>query len=159
MRGRKPKPTHLKVLEGNAGKRALEPDAATPVVAVPECPDHLTDEARIEWERIAGELETLGLIGHVDRAMLAAYCQAYGRWVAAERELETHGYLIKTPNGYPAPNPYLPIANKAMEQMRAFGSEFGMSPAARSRVKGNAQLTLPGMEDEFGTYLEYGKRA
>ena len=34
----------------------------------------------------------------------------------------------------PMQSPYLAIANKAMEQMRAMLTEFGMSPSSRTRV-------------------------
>ena len=54
--------------------------------------------------------------------------------VDAEDALKKHGVLVKSPNGSPMPNPYLAIANKAMEQMRALLAEFGMSPSSRTRV-------------------------
>jgi phage terminase small subunit len=43
--------------------------------------------------------------------------------------------VIKTPkSGYPIPNPYVGIANTALEQMRRWAVEFGMTPSARSRI-------------------------
>jgi P27 family predicted phage terminase small subunit len=134
VRGRKPKPTALKVLTGNPGKRPLPANEPVPETAVPEPPEHLTDEARLEWFRIAAELEALGLVTRPDRAALAAYCQAWGRWVEAEENLRKFGVIVKSPNGYPMQSPFLAIANKAMEQMRQFLTEFGMTPASRSRV-------------------------
>ena len=50
---------------------------------------------------------------------------------------EQYGVVIKGTNGFPMQSPYLAIANKAGEQVRLLLSEFGMTPAARSRV--NAQ--------------------
>ena len=72
-------------------------------------------------------------------AAFAAYCTAYGRWVEAEQALQTHGVLMKSPSGFPMQSPYLTVANRAMEQMRSLLSEFGMSPASRSRVAGIPQ--------------------
>jgi hypothetical protein len=46
--------------------------------------------------------------------------------------------MTLTPNGYPQPSPWLSVANKSLEQMRGFASEFGLTPATRSRVE-----TLP----------------
>ncbi len=40
-RGRKPKPTRLKLLQGNPGKRPIERDALEPPVEIPPCPEHL----------------------------------------------------------------------------------------------------------------------
>ena len=65
----------------------MNPDEPAPDPSLPDAPTHLSPEAREEWDRVAGELYDLGVLSAVDRAALAAYCQAYGRWVAAEREL------------------------------------------------------------------------
>jgi phage terminase small subunit len=42
--------------------------------------------------------------------------------------------LLKMPSGYVQQNPWLTIANKQLELMHKFLSEFGLSPVARSRV-------------------------
>jgi phage terminase small subunit len=47
----------------------------------------LSAEAKIEWRRVARALHRLGLLTSVDRAALAAYCQAYARWRQAEKAL------------------------------------------------------------------------
>ena len=100
----------------------------------PRCPPHLSAEGKREWKRIVPELASLGLLTLVDRAALALYCQAWARWVDAEKKLEEFGNLVKTPSGFAQQSPYLAIANKAMEQMGKFLAEFGMSPASRTRV-------------------------
>lgn len=135
MRGRKPTPTALKRLAGNPGKRRLPKDEPTPRKAVPRPPAHLSKEAKTEWQRVIKELETLGLVTLLDRAALAAYCQAYGRWVRAEKALAEKGEIVKSPSGYPIQNPFLAIANKAWDQMMRVLPEFGMTPSARTRVK------------------------
>jgi phage terminase small subunit len=45
-------------------------------------------------------LYELGVITMLDRAVLAGYCQAYGRWVEAERKLKETPALLKMPSGY-----------------------------------------------------------
>jgi P27 family predicted phage terminase small subunit len=65
---------------------------------------------------------------------LALYCQAWARWVEAERSLEKYGVMVKSPNGFPMQSPYLAVANKAMEQMTKLLTEFGMSPSSRARA-------------------------
>lgn len=79
-------------------------------------------------------LAKLRLATEADRGALAAYCAAYSRWAAAEAQVKELGAVVKSPNGYPIVNPWLSIANKAMEQMKAFGSEFGLTPASRTRI-------------------------
>lgn len=134
MKGRKPKPTALKVLEGNPGKRKLNPSEPKPKVVVPTCPGHVRGVAKREWTRVTRELKALGLVSQIDRAALAAYCIAYGRWVEAERQVRTEGAIVLTDKGNPIQNPALAIANKAMDQMRKLIVEFGMTPSSRSRV-------------------------
>lgn len=134
-RGPAPEPTALKRLKGNPGKRALNDSEARPAATMPRCPSHLTGEARAEWRRVARGLHEAGLLTQVDRAALAVYCQAWGRWVKAEGQIQRHGEVVKTAAGNVMQNPYLSIANRAMKQMREMARELGMTPSARSQIK------------------------
>jgi len=145
MRGGRPKPTALKLIEGNPGKRPLNTAESKPAASLPTCPAHLSPTAKAEWKRLAQELHRLGILSQLDRAVLAAYCQAYGRWTEAERKLKETPVLLKTPSGYVQPSPWLAIANKAQEQMLKLAAELGLSPARVS--------TLPSLRPkpwEFG---------
>lgn len=141
-RGPKTKPTKLKLLTGTARAHRLNPHEPQPVVARPDAPEHLTDAAREEWERVVVELLAQGILTHLDRAALAAYCQAYGRWSAAEtalarmaaRDAVTDGLIVKTRSGNLIQNPLVGAANKAMADMVRYAAEFGMTPSARTRV-------------------------
>ena len=42
--------------------------------------------------------------------------------------------MIKSPSGFPVPSPYLAIANRQTEIMMRIASEFGLTPASRSRI-------------------------
>jgi P27 family predicted phage terminase small subunit len=134
MRGRKPKPTYLKILDGNPGRRSSNSGEPQPPQRAPTCPSHLCPPAKAEWKRLAAQLTVLRIFTELDRAALAAYCQAYGRWVEAERKLHETPMLLKLPSGYVQQNPWLTIANKQLELMHKYLSEFGLSPVARSRV-------------------------
>ncbi len=134
MRGPKPKPTKLKKLAGNPGKRKLNLHEARLPRSIPDCPKHLVAEARREWKRMAQLLFDAGLLSQIDRAALAAYCQAWGRWVKAEQELTKHGSVTLTVHGTYKQSPYVVVARDAMEEVRKFAIEFGMTPSSRSRV-------------------------
>jgi P27 family predicted phage terminase small subunit len=133
MAGRRPKPTVLKKLQGNPGKRALNKNEPKPN-GIPTCPGHLDKIAKSEWKRVSRELLSVGLLTAVDRSALAAYCSAFSRWAKAERELQNKPAVVKAPSGYPMTNPYIGIANSALDLMRKFLIEFGMTPASRSRI-------------------------
>jgi P27 family predicted phage terminase small subunit len=137
----------LKTLEGNPGKRPINKNEPQPG-GFPNCPRHLSNEAKAEWKRISKELSRLGLLTSVDRAALAAYCSAYGRWVEAERGLQKSAALIvKAPSGQPIQNPFVSIINAALDQMRKFLTEFGMTPSSRSRLQ--VQMTPQTPADEW----------
>ena len=134
--GRKPKPTHLKLLAGHPGHRPL-PESEPQPNAVDETmqpPKHLSGEARAEWTSTIKKLTRSNMISEVDVAAFSLYCQAYGRWVVAESYVAKQGEVLISPSGFPIQNPYLAVANKAMEQMRQLLPEFGMTPSSRSRV-------------------------
>jgi P27 family predicted phage terminase small subunit len=134
MRGRRPKPTRLKVLTGNPGKRPLNQNEPRPAPEIPECPPELGPVARREWDRLVGELGKLKLVTNLDRAALAAYCGAYALWSEATEAIQKYGTMVKSPSGYPIQSPYVAIANRLAELMMRISAEFGFTPASRSRI-------------------------
>lgn len=134
MRGRRPKPTRLKLLTGNPGKRPLNANEPTPLAAIPECPVELGAVARKEWDRLAVELSQLRILTNLDRAALAAYCGAYAMWAEATEAIQKFGTMVKSPTGYPQQSPYVSIANRQAEIMIRIAAEFGFTPASRSRI-------------------------
>jgi len=80
----------------------------------------------------------------LDRVALAAYCNAYGLWAEAIEAIQKYGTMVKSPSGYPIQSPYVSIANRQAEIMMRIASEFGFTPASRSRIstpmKGEADL-------------------
>jgi P27 family predicted phage terminase small subunit len=139
MRGRKPTPTHVKAITGNAGKRALNADEPVPSLMIPDCPSELGPVAKAEWERLAEDLVKLRLLTPLDRAALAAYCGAYELWATATTAIQTYGFMVKSPQGYPMQSPYIAIANRQAEIMLRVASEFGFTPASRARIAAPVQ--------------------
>lgn len=159
--GRKPKPTALKVLTGNPGKRPLPANEIQPPTGVPVCPSWLSREAKAEWRRVVPVLASLGILTTVDRCALAAYCAAWARLVEAERLIAEHGQQMvaleyETSDGQsiyvrPAPNPALAEAAKASGIIRQFCSEFGLTPSSRSRIQApEATKSVKGAERLLG---------
>ena len=134
QRGRKPKPTALKELEGNPGKRQLNINEPKPLAKAPSCPKWLDPEAKKEWKRLSKKMEQIGILTEIDMAAFAGYCQAYARWKAAEEFISKHGSIVKTPSGYWQQVPQVSIAQQYMKAMQKFAEQFGLTPAARSRI-------------------------
>jgi len=145
MRGRKPTPSHLKLVTGNPGKRPLPKNEPKPVLCIPPVPMELCDEAKLEWGRVSIEAHSLGLLSNIDRAAFAIYCSAYGRWIRAERllrkqalgDVETGGLLSRSAKGNVVANPLIGIANKAAFDVIRYATEFGFTPSSRARVNGS----------------------
>ena len=133
-RGRKPKPTAVKVLEGNPGKRPLNMYEPVPEKKAPECPSWLNDEAKAEWDRLADKMVNLGTLTEMDMAAFAGYCQSYARWKEAEEFIEKHGTIVKTPSGYWQQVPQVSIAQTNLKVLLKFCSEFGLPPSSRIRM-------------------------
>jgi P27 family predicted phage terminase small subunit len=132
-RGPAPRPTALRLLEGNASKRAIR-EEVQPSLVVPECPAWLDDEGRAEWERVAPELERMGLLTAIDGAALTGYCQAWATMRKAQQALDDHGLTFMTDTGYVQQRPEVSIAMKSWQLLKAFAAEFGLTPSARARI-------------------------
>ncbi len=135
-RGRKPLPTALKLLEGDRGKgrRPINKNEPVPPKGTIKCPSWLLPEAKKEWKRLAPALEAMGVLTMADEKDFAGYCQAYARWKEAEEFITQHGSIFKTPSGYVQQVPQVSIAQQNLKIMQSLASEFGLSPATRSRI-------------------------
>lgn len=145
QRGRIPTPTAIKILEGNPGKRPINRNEPRPEKRAPNCPTWLEPEAKKEWKRMTKTLEAIGILTQVDATAFAGYCQAYARWREAEEFLSKHGTIFKTPSGYIQQVPQVSIAQTYLKIMKDFCSEFGLTPAARSRI---SVVTTVGISDD-----------
>lgn len=138
MRGTKPKPTALRALEGNPGKRALndrEPEPP-PVADDFDTPPTLVaaePEAAAEWARLAPMLRQCRQVTEADRAALIACCIEWAHYrKAVEHRLPE---IIKAPSGYAMPNPWISIGNKALAALVKLWADLGLTPSSRSRVQ------------------------
>lgn len=141
-RGPPPKPSRLRIIEGNPGRRPLNEAEPSPEPVMLDPPPQLRGEALEEWRAMAAELHKLKLLSKIDRAALAAYCQSWAIWSAAVTALNdmaardelTQGLMIKTKGGNVIQNPIIGAINKAAASMVRYAGEFGMTPSARSRI-------------------------
>jgi P27 family predicted phage terminase small subunit len=147
-----PLPTKLHVLRGNPSKKKLNKREPKPIGfrkgELPPPPKQVTGIARDEWVRIAAELHRLGILTPVDVHPFAVYCLAYARWVKAEEEVGDE-FTITTEKGNVVQNPTLSVARRAAMDMLKAATEFGLTPASRSRIV----VTASEESDEFGSLL------
>ena len=132
--GRKPKPTQLKVVQGTFRRDRANPSEPKPRKQLPPCPDFLEGTARKEYFRIGRKLQRIGVLTEVDDLALIGLCQSWAEYVEATEQVRKTGMLVKSPSGYPIFNPYVVLANQALKRVKAFLTEFGMTPSSRSRI-------------------------
>ena len=139
-RGRKPKPTALKLVEGNPGKRKLnekEPKPTSKAVA----PDWLRSDpvAMAEWDRLAVELEQLGLLTNLDVQVFAMYCDSVSRYRRSRERLMDQGDIVESTKtgGALYQSPYLPVMRRERDFLKTAASLLGLSPSDRTRIEVN----------------------
>jgi len=139
MRGRRPKPTARRRLEGNPSHRPLnlrEPIGVTPGPEFDTPPEVLDGNviAMHEWQRLAPALRAARAITESDRNALVAMCLEWARYIDATHKVRDLGMIIKAPSGYPIVNPYLSIATKALAGCNKLWPELGLTPSSRARI-------------------------
>lgn len=134
MRGRKPTPTALRLIQGNPGRRPLPSGEPRPKAKVPSRPKWLEPEARREWTRVCRELAALGILSILDRAMLALYCVAWGDYVELVALIKKEGWTVGTGEGGVKRHPAASSLREAHDRVRSAASELGLTPAARVRL-------------------------
>jgi P27 family predicted phage terminase small subunit len=156
MRGRKPKPTKLKELAGNPGKRRIPPGEPKPEGNLREPPEWMTDSQRAGWV-YALEHAPRSLLKKIDRSALAIWVCAEDYHRQANQEQAALGrLLVKTEkNGVTVQSPYLPIINKQAQVMLKAAEQLGFTPAARPRIATGVTPTLNN-DDERETESEAG---
>jgi P27 family predicted phage terminase small subunit len=149
-RGRKPKPTMLRVLQGNPGKRALNHEEPAYGPGAPAKPEFLDDFAGEEWDRLIGMLVSARVITKGDGGILLVACDSYQlrQYQKFLKEKGSLSYDASTINGGTNYKPYPEVGqrNMARRQYQSALSELGLSPSSRSKVK-----TLPEPPKAKGT--------
>lgn len=135
LRGPAPKPRALVVLEGNPGKRPLNPLEPQPPLRRPKCPDYLDETAKREWKRLVPILEQMRVLTEADGIALGNLCQQYAMLQEAQTKLHRTGLLLKTKSGYVQQSPLVAIVSSAVDQVNKLCREFGLTPAARTRIQ------------------------
>ncbi len=140
MRGRRPKPTHLKLLEGNPGQRPVNKNEPVPIGDLREPPEWLNEEQTRSWNYALAHAPH-GLLKRLDRSILVVWVVAECFHAEAVQKVGEFGMLAKSyATGAPIQNPYLLIATKQAQLMVKAAAELGFTPASRSRVSVAPQL-------------------
>ena len=133
--GRPRKPTRLKLIHGSRDRHQNKLEPMPEGIAI--APAWLRDEALIEWQRLAPELERIGILTMADEAEFAIYCQALAEFVEAEARLQKDGKTQTTKDGFERKSPWCSIRDESWKRLHQAASGFGLNPSARAKVEAN----------------------
>lgn len=147
-RGPAPKPTALKQLQGNPGKRPLPKGEPRPAAGkLPSAPRWLSPEAKRHWRPVAKALHACGLLTEADVVAVGMLCESFAQYLAARAVVEEKGMIETTDNGYVYAHPAVGMMKAARADVLKFAREFGMTPSARSRIRVDAAEQEPSLAD------------
>jgi len=139
-RGRKPKPTRLKVMNGSLDhdpNRANKAEPKPPKTK-PTKPRKLTGVAAKKWTEVTTLLDYMQVLTSADRDVLELYCVTYANWSAAVDNVKKTGQVIvKNTKGNEVAverNPFSAELHKYSDRLMKLQAELGLSPSSRSRV-------------------------
>lgn len=130
-------PTALKIAAGNAGKRAInkrEPKAS----GIPTPPGHLSDLARRHWFALCPLLKDMGILSRGDGAALEQLAECYAEVQELRADIRANGRVqsVTTKSGdvFERQRPVVAMYQDADRRLKSYLVEFGLTPAARSKV-------------------------
>lgn len=133
MKGRKPTPTHLKMIRGTARKDRMPKSEPKPQGELLVAPDYLNERQKLIWTRIVSA-SAPGLLRRCDEAIVAAMAMHLDAARQANSQLSMTS-LLESRRAADAPNSLLRIRRQELEQARACAARLGFDPASRSRIE------------------------
>ncbi len=112
----------------------------------PKMPTFLKGASRKHWKELVENLMKHQIINELDADILSMYCQAYARWLDADKELSDTSMFQKSPNGYEQYSPQFTAWRELTMMCLKIADKLGLTPPARIRLKAPA----PEAQDGFG---------
>jgi len=143
VRGRKPKPVAMHVVEGTYRKDrhgpipdqgALFPRVVKEVVK-PPAPKHLKGTSLRIFNETVDALLELGILDGSDVGIITLYADARAELSWATYKLRREGKIVTTAAGGMKPHPAVSIKNQAAIRAGKFAAELGLTPTARARLQ------------------------
>jgi P27 family predicted phage terminase small subunit len=132
--GRRPRPNHLRALEGVRESR-LTRDEPIPTEAAIVPPVELVPAAQAVWDRLAPDLIATRVLTAWDVDSFAVYCRSVALFNRAVAEVEAEGASTERKYKGLVPSPAFRAMIALQKTVTALGSKFGLSPADRATLK------------------------
>lgn len=144
QRGPKPKPTALRILEGNPGRLPLnEHEPTCDMPAVKPSVVGMDEIASCEWDRLMHAMPP-NLYTALDVAVLASYALAWSMQVKAQKSIDEYGVIFEEKEldadnnrlvvlGIKV-NPAVRVWKAANQAIIVAADRLGLSPSVRARL-------------------------
>jgi P27 family predicted phage terminase small subunit len=144
-RGRKPRPTALKILAGTRSDRINTAEPVVPADAVAP-PAWLTGDALLKWHQIVPQLVAAGVARNLDVEAAARYCWVWSQWRRHAQLCERGAdvLVMKAEDGsprYAQIGPSATLVTKYAAILARLEAEFGLTPSSRSSLVVTEQPT------------------
>jgi P27 family predicted phage terminase small subunit len=142
------KPTAVKELTGNPGKRALnkrEPKPCGP----PSPPTVMTARAKTVWQRLITAMPP-GVFAATDSYTLAAYCEAVATHQLATSKIAKGDFEVIGSTGQAKLSHWFSVQSDNARLMATLGAKLGLDPVSRQNINAG---TGDRVEDEFGDLI------
>jgi P27 family predicted phage terminase small subunit len=150
MKGRKPYPTQLHVINGNPSRKRLDYSEPIPAPGIPEPPSFFDEIALAKWNELAPELGRIGVLAVVDQGVLAAFCIAWSELQHATETLNQEGRFTTRGTGGKCSHPAVAQQRTALKAVRDFAAVLGLDPSSRSRLR----VQPADVDDPLATFLD-----
>ena len=137
MKGRRPKPTALKILQGNPGRGPLNMKEPQLTPGKPEKPEDLGSYGSEMWDELVEELLHIRVLTMADRRALEMACRAYQEY----RENLTKIDDLKR----------FRAVSDAWKRIKSMLVEFGLTPSSRSKI----QTVAPPVSNQKKFFTEF----
>ncbi|MFW5408271.1 phage terminase small subunit P27 family [Pectobacterium brasiliense] len=125
------------MVTGNPGKRKLNNKEPLPAREIPSPPAHLSDWGKTAWGRMTVLLDGMGVLTVADVFALERLCDIYADILQLRNTIADEGrtYTVQTEGGFLIKaNPAVAMLADADRRFKSYLVEFGLTPAARSKV-------------------------
>jgi P27 family predicted phage terminase small subunit len=148
--GRKRKPTALKLIEGNPGKRPIneaepEPDR----IFNPDPPEGLNRFEVLKWRELTAQLSHARILTVLDLDAIEIYCREWCALQEAVADVNERGKLLRLQSGGTMWNPSWTQLKHSQSVCRSIMAEFGMTPSSRSSLVVQADKTGRNSWDDY----------
>ena len=133
-RGKAPRSTHLRALEGVKPYR-LNFDEPVPsdLPVMPRVP--LPADAQAVWDRLAPDMIKQRTLTHLDVDMFSVFCRSTALFNRAAAEVEKSGLWVEGSRGNTVVNPHVRVMVMMADMMRSVGQRFGLTPGDRATLR------------------------